>query len=590
MLALHDHNKKVLTVLLFWIGLAFILISTGFLLYRATTDVPNTEMSTAGEAGRFVVAAMLSVAALLFSRAAYKSLGTRASLSDMLSGRVLEPGYVEPAYMSAEDDADYLAPVELDAAGNPVVDIDARGRRSPLIRRVMDVVKDDAVVALDGKSLEYHEDTDRDPSTFALVALKPGGLTAEKTVTRYNELILKGIPEGRVLWSMEEDPVHDRVWFKKKTPFPPIVLPDVPETVVSDTDDAVARYDDFRFVIGVDAFGEDILINPKAMPHGMVIGGSGSGKSVFNRGLLEYLRVNGWQIVLVDGKISDYVSMVNAPNVVAVGKKVEDWVRLTQFVVEQMDARYALATERQRKGLGDPFDQPPMVFLLDEFGTVVRYVRSRYGNKGLAAFYNDLKSIAAKARQAKIHMIIATQEIYAETFPGDLKSNLSYIISLGVPETNTLLNSFSNEARPAATRIGQSIRKTDQGRGIIQIDTPNGAKVVEFQSYYGYSPGDPDGIPEKDGEVRRAWLEYKENASDKIPLLYPRMWWDEPTPDELKELENVDDLTQFKMTGIQNRDGTIKPDKVHLDRNGDEYIGDQISADGAVQLLGFGEE
>lgn len=589
MLALHDHNKKVLTVLLFWIGLAFILISTGFLLYRATTDVPNTEMSTAGEAGRFVVAAMMAAAALLFSRAAYKSLGTRASLSDMLSGRVLEPGYVEPAYMPVEDDADYLAPVELDAAGNPVVDIDARGRRSPLIRRVMDVVKDDAVVALDGKSLKYHSDQDTDPSTFALVALKPGGLTDEKTVTRYNNLILKGIPEGKILWSMEEDPVRDRVWFRKKTPFPPIVLPSVPDSVVTDADDAADRYDGFHFVIGVDAYGEDILINPKVMPHGMVIGGTGSGKSVFNRGLLEDLRVNGWQIVLVDGKVSDYVSMVNVPNVVAVGKTVEDWVRLTQFVVEQMDARYALSVERQKKGLGDPFNQPPMMFLLDEFGSVVRDVRSRYGKKGLDAFYDDLKSIAAKARQAKIHMIIATQEIYAETFPGALKSNLSYVISLGVPDGNTLANAFSNEARPAATRIGQSIRKSDRGRGIIQLDTPDGAKVVEFQTYYGYSPGDPDGIPKKEGPVKRAWTEYKERASDKVPLLYPRVWWQEPHPDELKEVETVEEMEDFPMVVIQSRDGTIKESMKHLDRNGDDYIGDQVSSEGKMPILGFGD-
>ena len=587
MLTLHDHNKKVLSVLLFWLGLSGLLIAGGFFFYRLTTEVPNTEMTVAGQAARFVFALAVGLGALFYGRRVYQSMGTRASLADLLTGRVLDPDYVDTPLYAYEEGQEYLPPVELDAAGNPIIDIDERGRRSPLIRRVMDVIKEDTVVALDGRSLKYHADDDIDPSSFALVALRPGGLTDEKTSNRYNSLILKGIPEGRILWTMEEDPVHDRVWFHKKTPFPPIVLPDVPGSVVTDVDDARSRYADYRFVIGVDAFGEEILLDPKTMPHGMIIGGTGSGKSVFNRGLLEHMRVNGWQIVLIDGKVSDYVSMVNVPNVVAVGKKVEDWVRLTQFVLEQTTARFALAEERQKKGLtGDPFNQPPMVFLLDEFGSVVRDVRSRYGKKGLEAFYDDLKSIAAKARQAKIHMLIATQEIYAETFPGALKSNLSFIISLGVPDNNTLANAFSNETRPTATRIGQSIRKQDRGRGIIQIDTPDGAKVVEFQTYYGYSPGDPDGIPSKD-PVKTAWTRYKEQASDKVPLLYPRMWWDEPHPDDLKEVETVEEMKELPMLPIQGRDGKILTDKAHLDRNGDDYIGDQMSADGVATVLGF---
>lgn len=321
-----------------------------------------------------------------------------------------------------------------------------------------------------------------------------------------------------------------------------------------------------------------------------MIGGTGSGKSVFNRGLMEHMRSQGWQIVLADGKRSDFVSMVNVPNVLAVGKSPEDWLRLTQYVLAQTTARYNRAMDRQRKGVTPAFDQPPMLFLLDEFGSIVRDVEDRFGKSGKEAMFNALKSIAAKARQAKIHMIIATQEIYQETLPGNLKSNLSYVISLGVPGNNTLRDAFAKELSGDARRIGQSIRKNDKGRGIIQVE-PDGqaATIVEFQTYYGYSPGDPDGIPKNNSEIARSWTEYKQKVSDKIPLLYPRVWWDEPEPDELDKIETAEELAALPMRIIQNRDGSIIPEWKHLDRNADEYVGNILS-EGAEDVIGFADD
>lgn len=608
MLILNNHNKRVLSVLAFWGVISFSLISVGFLAYRATTVVPNTSMSVLGEALRFTLPAVLAIILFFTSQRLYRSIGSNEpffnffytavsgakSLEHDYRGEDRQREYMD-AYANGEVDPSMLSPDMLEAVENrEVINPDdvftPQAENSKIIQRVRRVLEDDTVLNVSSSSVEFGEPTDTEPAKFAIRADKAGGLSDEKLIERLTDRILKSIPDGKILWSMTPDSVNDRIWFEKKTPFPGIIVPPIPQRVVKDLKDAKALYDSYRLVVGVDAFRNEIELNLTKTPHGLVIGGSGSGKSVFNRGLMEHMRSQGWQIVLCDGKRSDFVSMVNVPNVIAVGKNTEDWIRLTKFVLDQTTARYNRAQERQRKGITPSFDQPPMLFLLDEFGSIVRDVEESYGKAGKEAFFNYLKSIAAKARQAKIHMIIATQEIYAETLPGNLKSNLSFVISLGVPGANTLRDAFAKSLTSDAVRIGQSIRKVDKGRGIIQVEPDGEApSIVEFQTYYGYSPGDPDGIPKNFPEVTGPWTEYKEKVSDKIPLLYPRMWWEEPEPSEVEAIESVDELCEYRMVTIQKRDGTIDPDLVHWDRNADEYVGNIID-ESAEKVAGFDDD
>lgn len=599
MLVLSNHNKRVLSVLAFWGCAALFILSLGFLLYRVTTVVPSTHMSPMVAAFKFTIPAVFAVICFFTSRRMYRSVGSDEPFFSFMHSAIAGQKTLDGDYRQEDAaaeiygafDPDVLTDVELGEDGEPIQPpLSEQAARSMIIRRVVSVMNEEPAGMLDNITVEFLNDDDPDPSKFAIRATRAGGLSDETTSKRLMGKILKSIPEGKVLWQMEEDPVHDRLWFKKKTPFPGIVVPPIPEHVVENLDDAKKLYDNYRLVVGVDAFKNEIKLDLSKTPHGLVIGGTGSGKSVFNRGLIEHMRSQGWQIVLCDGKRSDFVSMVNVPNVLAVGKTPEDWVRLTQYVMAQTTARYNRSVERQRKGLTPAFDQPPMIFLLDEFGSIVRDIKDRFGKAGEDAFFSDLKSIAAKARQAKIHMIIATQEIYAETLPGNLKSNMSFVISLGVPGGNTLRDAFAKELANEAQRIGQSIRKKDKGRGIIQVE-PDGqaAIIVEFQTYYGYSPGDPDGIPANNDVITKPWTEYKEAVSDKIPLLYPRVWWDEPEPDELAQIETVDELRELKMISIQNRDGSIKPEYKHLDRNADEYVGN-IVGEGAEQVVGFEDD
>lgn len=593
-----EYRQRVLTLLTaniaVWAGLG----ACSFFIYRLTTYVPNSQVSQLGVAFIVLLGVVLAIGSGGYCTTIYRRIGADESLGQFVRNVVTREKTLDMYVPVSPYDASGMSQFAIRDGDVPPemlmaehgIQISEKDRQSPLLQRVQRLLEGEANVFIDSALTKYAAAEDKDPSEFALLTTKAGLFADGKVADRFNGKVLASIPDGKILWQMKEDPVHDRLRFVKKTPFPPIVLPAIPSHVVTDLADAKALYDTYRLVVGVDAFGTDIELNLAKTPHGLVIGGSGSGKSVFNRGLMEHMRSQGWQIILVDGKRSDFVSMVNVPNVLAVGKSPEDWLRLTQYVLAQTTARYNRAMERQRKGLVPAFDQPPMLFLLDEFGSVVRDVQDRFGKAGHDALFSALKSIAAKARQAKIHMIIATQEIYAETLPGSLKSNLSYIISLGVPGTTTLRDGFAKELAEEAKRIGQSIRKNDKGRGIIQVE-PEGqaATIVEFQTYYGYSPGDPDGIPRNNPKVAQAWTEYKSKVSDKIPLLYPRVWWDEPTPDDVAAIETPEELASYPMKVIQARDGSILPEFRKLDRNADEYIGNTVS-DSAEEVVGFEED
>ena len=182
-------------------------------------------------------------------------------------------------------------------------------------------------------------------------------------------------------------------------------------------------------------------------------------------------------------------------------------------------------------------------------------------------------------------MVIATQDIFSSTFDGDLRANLSFIVSLGMAEQRTLADAFSNETRAKARRIGQSIQEEDKGRGIIEIGTDEGKAVAEFQTYFAYSPGAEMATFEP---AKTEWEKYKAEVSDKIPLLYPRMWYLEPEPDILKDIDDLDELKGLTFFPIQNKDGSIIPSKVEYDAASDDYIGRQVTS--TAQLLGFVEE
>lgn len=314
--------------------------------------------------------------------------------------------------------------------------------------------------------------------------------------------------------------------------FPAAVAPPVTEPVTS-VEEAKRRYKDFRWQLGLDARGNVIAPSIKEVFHVLAVGGTGSGKSVWIRGLIESARLSGFRVYLGDGKMSDYPALENASGVVMRSSDAAQHVVLVAEVHDEMVRRQAVAEQRKREGYPDPFDFEPILLVMDEFASMRGDVLEFLGDKK-AAMEPWLKQVAAisrKGRELKVHLVLASQDLYVENIPAQWQANFQLLVSLGEIEDRTLDTKFIPDAlKEEAKRVGARITRRDRGRGLF-VDKANPAaiRITEFQSYYSFSPGStslatnaPADVAPPTDEVRSVWAQQQE-AAERMPRLYPRI-------------------------------------------------------------------
>lgn len=435
----------------------------------------------------------------------------------------------------------------------------AVGPTDPFVARLRDVIGSQPIDVVG----EPVRDEDGVPVGFTVRATKPGLFTHDRKRTDVFMLLTKSI-DGT--WDMRADLQNDTLVFCAKAGFPAVITPPIPETVPQSVDEARSMYPDFRMRLGVTATGDSLDIDLRKIPHALVIGSTGSGKSAFARTILESFRAAGWMVFLGDGKGVDYEGLHRQPGVVAISQREPDHVRLVRMVHDELMARQADAKARKRRGEADPFHRPPLLLLLDEYAVMRARIKATYG---IEEFERDLTIISQLGREFKVHLILSTQDAYRETVPGQLLGNLNLRISLGPPEDKTIKEVFPESLRNEAARIGGGISKNDRGRSLALITDEDGDnQAVEFQAYYGYSPAETKTPP--NAEVAALWERYKTAASDRIRLLYPRLWFAVDGPDYGEGLEGLYALPVVVLTG---RDGRPVPQSTKYDPLSDDYLG-----------------
>ena len=189
--------------------------------------------------------------------------------------------------------------------------------------------------------------------------------------------------------------------------------------------------DDTRMIIpfGVNISGEIKYANLTKFPHMLVAGATGSGKSVFVNSVLVTLMYRNTpdelRFLIIDPKFSEFVKYSNSPYLLCpiISDHEKAKVALNK-IAEEMDARYALFATVAATNIGE-FNEylkehhkpivPYIVVIVDEFEDLIEQ------NKKID---RDIHRIAAKARAAGIHLIIATQRPSVDVITGTIKNNL----------------------------------------------------------------------------------------------------------------------------------------------------------------------
>ncbi len=196
-------------------------------------------------------------------------------------------------------------------------------------------------------------------------------------------------------------------------------------------------------LVGVDMHGKPVIKDLAKMPHLLVAGTTGSGKSVglnsFILAMMAKKQPEELKLILVDPKRIEF-SMYNKQRYMLC-PPVTDMsmaARWLEKLVDEMNARYAVFEQNMVRNIGEYHAKgkkmPYIVCVIDEFADLI------LSDKNVE---KQVQLLAQKSRASGIHLIIATQRPSVDVITGVIKSNLPTRLSYKVSsptDSMTILN------------------------------------------------------------------------------------------------------------------------------------------------------
>lgn len=187
--------------------------------------------------------------------------------------------------------------------------------------------------------------------------------------------------------------------------------------------------------IGQNVEGENIYGDIVKMPHMLVAGATGSGKSVFINGIISSLLMKNTpydlKMIMIDPKMVEfkqYEKLHYVKYITDTNKAISALSKLC----DEMDRRYSVMANAGCRDLetynkeNPNIRMPRIVLVIDEMADMM--VNKKFGKQ----VETNIIRIAQKARAAGIHMILATQRPSREVITGLIKANIPCRVCLSV--------------------------------------------------------------------------------------------------------------------------------------------------------------
>ena len=288
-----------------------------------------------------------------------------------------------------------------------------------------------------------------------------------------------------------------------------------------------------RFALGRDVAGHPVIADLAAMPHLLIAGTTGSGKSVCINAvltsLLLYHTPNSLRLVLVDPKRVELTGYNGIPHLLApVVVDTEHVIGALQWMTREMDKRYHLFAKRGARNITDYNARlkleglkplPYLLIVIDELADLMMIAPDETER--------TITRLAQLARATGIHMILATQRPSVDVVTGVIKANfparVAFAVASGV-DSRVILD------QPGAEQL--------LGRGDMLYQAPDAPAPVRLQ-----------GVFVSDRETQRLvayWRSFTEHSS-AYAVSGARPDSDAPPPDvPLKQTALWEDMTPKK--------------------------------------------
>ncbi len=193
--------------------------------------------------------------------------------------------------------------------------------------------------------------------------------------------------------------------------------------------------DKLAIVLGLDVTGTPIIYNIAKMPHLLVAGATGSGKSVFLHSLLFSILYRNspseCKLIMIDPKRVELTVYESIPHLITpVVTDISKAPAVFKWAVNEMDRRYKLFESAKVRNIDQYNDMsgfqalPNIVIIVDELAELMM--------SEPAEIEKAIQRLAQLSRAVGIHLILATQRPSTNVITGTIKANIPSRISFNV--------------------------------------------------------------------------------------------------------------------------------------------------------------
>lgn len=203
--------------------------------------------------------------------------------------------------------------------------------------------------------------------------------------------------------------------------------------------------DPLAFAVGKDISGHSIVANLAKMPHLLIAGTTGSGKSVMTNTLITSLLYRNspsdMKLIIVDPKQVEMAQYQDIPHLLTpIITQTEKALSAMKWAVGEMERRYTLMADEKVKNIADynakiasqaskddeqkASKMPYIVIVIDEMADLMMMA-----GKDLEML---IVRIAQKGRAAGVHLVLATQRPEVKVITGLIKANIPGRIAFAV--------------------------------------------------------------------------------------------------------------------------------------------------------------